>query len=174
MTDPCPCGSGEPFARCCGPFLSREKPAPTAEALMRSRYTAYARSDVGYLQATLLPRKRDTFNPQATLAWNADVAWTGLAIRATRDGGPGDDTGVVEFTAAFVKAGTADAIHEISRFRKKGGQWFYVDGRPGEAGEQDGEAGPEATTPKAATTPKVGRNAPCPCGSGRKYKHCCA
>ncbi len=132
---------------------------------MRSRYTAYVRSDVGYLEKTLAPRKRATFSARDTLAWNADVSWTGLRVLAASNGGAGDEAGVVEFVAAYVKAGESHAIHEVSRFRKKGGTWFYVDGRPG----GQGAAAPEAVAPIA----KVGRNQPCPCGSGRKFKHCC-
>jgi SEC-C motif-containing protein len=166
MTDLCPCGSGEASTRCCGPLLGREKPAPTAEALMRSRYTAYVRNDMAYLEKTLLPRKRATFSATDTLAWNADVSWTGLRVQATSGGGAGDEEGVVEFTASFVKAGEARDIHEISRFKKKGGSWFYVDGRPGGADEP---ASPESVGPK----PKAGRNESCPCGSGKKFKRCC-
>jgi len=166
MTDHCPCGSAEAYERCCGPLLSRERPAATAEALMRSRYTAYVRNDVAYLEKTLMPRKRTTFNARKTLAWNADVTWTGLRILATSDGGTGDEEGVVEFIASFMKEGEAHDIHEISRFRRKAGSWFYVDGRPGGA---DSAQAAGAVTPK----PKVGRNEPCPCGSGKKYKHCC-
>ncbi|MHC1713854.1 MAG: YchJ family protein [Solidesulfovibrio sp.] len=166
MTDLCPCGSGEASTRCCGPLLGREKPAPTAEALMRSRYTAYVRNDMAYLEKTLLPRKRTTFSAADTFEWNADVSWTGLRVQATSGGAAGDEEGVVEFTASFVKAGEARDIHEISRFKKKGGSWFYVDGRPGGTDEA---ASSESVSPK----PKAGRNELCPCGSGKKFKRCC-
>jgi SEC-C motif domain protein len=169
MTDHCPCGSGEAYARCCGPLLGREKPAPTAEALMRSRYTAYVKNDMAYLEKTLLPRNRTTFSARETLAWNADVAWTGLRILAARDGGTGDTAGEVEFTASYVKAGEARDIHESSRFRKKAGNWFYVDGRLHGEGGQETAIAPDAPAPK----PKVGRNESCPCGSGKKFKRCC-
>lgn len=169
MPDSCPCGSGEAYARCCGPFLRGEKSAPTAEALMRSRYTAYARSDGAYLEKTLLPRKRSTFDAKETLDWNADVSWTGLRVLATSQGGVGDEEGVVEFTASYVKAGEPHEVHERSRFRKKGGSWFYVDGRLVGASGEDGAASGDAV----AQTPKVGRNEPCPCGSGKKFKRCC-
>ena len=164
MSELCPCGSGETFEQCCGPLLSRQRPAPTAEALMRSRYTAYAKNDVDYLEKTILPRKRDFYNSQRTQAWNADVTWTGLRVMTTSAGGPDDVEGVVEFVASFEKAGQpAQEIHEVSRFRRKNGQWLYVDGYDGEAAE----------TAPAPATPKVGRNDPCPCGSGKKYKRCC-
>jgi len=166
MTDSCPCGSGKAYSCCCGPLLRREKAAPTAEALMRSRYTAYARNAVAYLEKTLLPRKRTTFDAQETLAWNTDVSWTGLRVQAVWAGKETDAEGEVEFTASYAKAGESHDIHEISRFRKKGGQWFYVDDCP---------RGADAASPAAAAVPKpkVGRNEPCPCGSGKKFKHCC-
>jgi SEC-C motif domain protein len=169
MTDPCPCGSGQAYACCCGPLLRREKPAPTAEALMRSRYTAYVKNDMPYLAKTLMPRKRTTFNAGETRDWNADVSWTGLCVLATSDGGIGDEEGVVEFTASFVKADESRTIHEISRFRKKAGNWLYVDGRPGGEEATAAAAAPETVAPK----PKAGRNEPCPCGSGKKFKRCC-
>lgn len=169
MTDDCPCGSGQVFADCCGPILARKKPAPTAEALMRSRYSAYVHNDMRHLEKSLLPRKRTDFNAGETFAWNADVVWKGLRVLATTDGGEGDEEGVVEFTASFEKDGEGRDIHEISRFRKKGGLWFYVDGRPG--GERAPDA-PQAST-EAAARPKAGRNEPCPCGGGKKFKRCC-
>lgn len=133
---------------------------------MRSRNTAYARNAVPYLEKTLLPRKRTTFHARETRAWNADVSWTGLRILATADGGEGDEAGMVEFTASYIKTGEAHEIHEISHFKKKGGLWFYVDGHPGDADSA-------ASGGAVASQPKVGRNERCPCGSGKKYKHCC-
>lgn len=170
MTKDCPCGSGQAYADCCGPILARKKAAPTAESLMRSRYAAYVRNDMKHLEKTLLPRKRTDFSARETLDWNADVVWKGLRVLATTDGGEGDETGVVEFTASFEKAGEARDIHEISRFRKKGGDWFYVDGRPG--GDESADAELKASS-EAPAKPKAGRNEPCPCGSGKKFKRCC-
>lgn len=161
MSELCPCGSGEPYACCCGPLLAGERAAATAEALMRSRYTAFVRGDMGYLEKTLIARRRAQFHPRQAQAWNADVVWTGLTLLAMRDGGPGDETGVVEFVAAYVKGGEPGSLHERSRFKKQAGHWFYVDGRAG------------VTAQTAAAASKVGRNDPCPCGSGKKYKHCC-
>lgn len=164
IDESCPCGSGLALAACCGPYLDRMVPAPTAEALMRSRYAAYARGDMDYLGKTLLPRKRAGFSIEATRAFCADVTWTGLTVLRTEAGGPDDETGVVEFVAHYEKAGEPQELHEVSRFKKKGGSWFYVDG-------QDGSV-PQAPAP-AQPAPGVGRNSPCPCGSGKKYKRCC-
>jgi SEC-C motif-containing protein len=163
MTDElCPCSSGAAYADCCGPLLAGKSPAATAEALMRSRYTAYVRNDAAYLLHTLFPRKRAGFDGPALLAWNAQTVWTGLRILATDQGGVGDASGVVEFIASYVRDELPGEIHEVSRFRRKDGHWFYVDGRLDDA--------PEPVQPAAAGP---GRNAPCPCGSGKKFKRCC-
>jgi SEC-C motif-containing protein len=170
MTEPdyCPCGSGRAFDDCCGPLLAGTARAATAEALMRSRYTAFVRNDTAYLEATLISSRRSGFSPATLAAWNADVVWKGLAVLATRQGGPGDERGEVTFTASFEKAGQPDTISERSRFRQKKGRWYYVDGRQ----DAPGPAGRDAD-PAAGQAPSAGRNEPCPCGSGRKYKRCC-
>ena len=147
---PCPCGSGEPFESCCGPLLGGE-PAPTAERLMRSRYTAYTRGDAGYLSATWAPETR----PKA-LDLADGPEWLGLAILRAA-GGAGDEAGTVEFRARYRAGGREEVLHETSRFRRDQGRWVYVDG--------------QLHDPPAPT--RVGRNALCPCGSGRKYKRCC-
>jgi len=146
MPEPCPCGSGQAFAACCGP-LHEGAPAATAEALMRSRYTAYVRGDAEYLRATWQAEAcPEDLNPGGT-------AWLGLSIlRCT--GGGAQDEGTVEFEAAFRDGGRVKALHETSRFVRRDGRWLYVDGEP--------------------RLRDVGRNAPCPCGSGRKLKRCCA
>ena len=124
MTDLCPCGSGRAYAACCAPFVEDGLAAPTAEALMRSRYTAYARNSLPYLEQTQLPRKRSVGNLRKTAQWNADVTWTGLRILAATEGGPDDTAGVVEFVAAYDKGGESFELHEVSRFKKQGGRWF--------------------------------------------------
>jgi len=166
MTKACPCGSGLEFSACCEPLLQKKKRAATAQALMRSRYAAYVENDIEYLEKTLLPRKRGAFSALEVVGWNADVDWKSLEILALEKGEAGDDEGVVEFRAAFDKDGEASEIHERSLFKKKAGVWYYVEGaHPDEAKEETAEAAPK--------TPKVGRNEPCPCGSGKKYKRCC-
>ena len=157
MTD-CPCGSGKTFEACCGPYLSGAAPVPTAEALMRSRYSAFAMKNVDYLHDTLLPETRHDFNREHVTDWANNSEWTGLEIRSTEAGGPDDGEGVVEFVARFRVQGKDYVHHETSTFKKQDGVWYYVDGIMGQR-------------PRVA--PKVGRNEPCPCGSGKKYKKCC-
>ncbi len=167
MTKPCPCGSGQEFSACCQPLLAKKKRAATALSLMRSRYAAYVENDIEYLEKTLLPRKRASFSALEVVGWNADVDWKSLEILDVVDGGAGDDEGVVEFRASFEKDGEPSSLHERSRFKKKAGAWYYVEGVHPDAQPAEEEA------PAAPQTAKVGRNAPCPCGSGKKYKRCC-
>jgi len=148
----CPCGSGAAEAACCGAYLAGT-PAPTALALMRSRYTAYVRGAIDYLVATHDPRTRGSVDVAAITRWSRDTTWRGLEIVATERGGTGDDTGVVEFVASGTTRGTPFRQHERSRFRRVAGAWVYSDGET-----------------RAAAT--AGRNDPCPCGSGLKYKRC--
>ena len=125
---PCPCGGVPPanaFSSCCGPVVENERRATTAEQLMRSRYTAYALADGHHLWATWHPRTRpDGVDPEP---W---IRWVGLEVLDVVDGGPGDDTGVVEFRATWV-AGMGmtqqrGEIHERSRFERRAGRWFYL------------------------------------------------
>jgi SEC-C motif domain protein len=156
---PCPCGSGAGLDACCGPIVDGAA-ARTAEALMRSRYTAYVLGNFCHLERTHAPETRGTFDRAAAEAAAGSIEWTGLEVRATSGGGETDDLGTVEFAARFAQAGRPGVLHELSSFRRDLGRWVYVDGlaNPGR--------GPGRTA-------KVGRNDPCPCGSGRKHKKCC-
>ena len=119
----CPCGSGAPYAACCGPLHRGDRAAVTAEELMRSRYAAYAVGDLGYLVRTWHPRTR----PE-TLSLDPSAAWTGLTVLDVVGGGDGDETGEVEFEAVFEHGGTPGRQHERSRFQRRRGRWVYVDG----------------------------------------------
>lgn len=120
--DACPCGSGTAYADCCAP-LHQGTAAPTAEALMRSRYTAYSLDLLDYVFRTWHPRTRpDSVDPVPGLTW------TGLQVLGVADGGPDDETGVVEFRARFTEGGRDRAMHETSRFERRAGRWVYVDG----------------------------------------------
>jgi SEC-C motif-containing protein len=117
----CPCGSGTAYAACCGP-LHDGRPAATAEALMRSRYAAYAVGHLDHVFRTWHPRTRpDDLTLPA-------VAWLGLEVVRVQDGGPGDDTGVVEFRARSRDAGGEHVMHETSSDVRRAGRWVYVDG----------------------------------------------
>lgn len=122
--DRCPCGSGETYDACCGRFHRREGEAPTAEALMRSRYSAFVVGDVEHLLRTWHPSTRP-----ARLELDADQRWTGLEVLATSAGGPFDADGTVEFTASSVAGGRRAVHRERSRFVREDRRWSYVDGR---------------------------------------------
>lgn len=155
----CPCGSGSDFDECCGPVIGGT-PAPTPEALMRSRFTAFVHGDLDYIESTHAKEVRDDFNRSAAESTVKSVEWVGLEIRDTSEGGEDDDTGTVEFAARFKKDGELLVHHEKSNFRRQEGRWVYVDGKMNPKG-------------KPRRVDKVGRNEPCPCGSGKKYKKCC-
>lgn len=118
LADPCPCGGGE-FATCCGPFLAASALPTTAEQLMRSRYTAFVLGDADHLWRTWHPRTRP-----AEVSLDADVEWLNLTILDAESGGPSDTTGVVEFAARH----RGGVLHERSRFERRAGRWFYLDG----------------------------------------------
>ena len=151
----CPCGSGQPFTTCCGPFLLGHSKAPTAEALMRSRYTAYVKRDNAYLLASWHESTRPSSIDNDSLP-----AWHGLKVVHTEEGGENDRTGMVEFKARYSHSSYQGELHEVSSFVKEEDQWYYVDGEL----QHEPVVNPDR---------KVGRNSPCPCGSGKKFKKCC-
>jgi SEC-C motif-containing protein len=124
----CPCGSGRPLDRCCGPLLDGAEPAATAEALMRSRYSAHVLVRVDYLVATHDAESRAGVDRAAVERWARESKWLGLTIVAREAGGPFDDEGVVEFKARYRQRGAVVVHHERSRFRRRDGRWFYRDG----------------------------------------------
>jgi len=156
----CPCGSGRPYAECCEPYISGAAKAPTAEALMRSRYSAYAEHAIDYIINTCVSRGEKDIDYQSTRDWSEKSTWLGLKILSVEKGGPADSEGTVEFEAAYESGGLKEIHHERATFKKDSGEWLYDEGR---------------VIPKTIvrSSPKIGRNDPCPCGSGKKYKHCC-
>ena len=122
----CPCLSGEQYADCCGRFHSGEAEAPTAEQLMRSRYSAFVVRDAGYLLRTWHPDTRP-----ASLELDPDQQWRRLDIISTGRGGPLDTEGTVEFKAHFRHNGERGVHHETSRFRRVSRRWYYLDEAPG-------------------------------------------
>ncbi|MFD7709013.1 YchJ family protein [Streptomyces sp. NPDC059785] len=115
----CPCGSARPYAECCGRFHRGEAAAPTAEALMRSRYSAFVKRDEGYLLRTWHPATRPP-----RVEFEPGMRWTGLEIVAVTEGSAFHSTGTVTFRANHA----GGVLHERSRFERIGGAWVYVDG----------------------------------------------
>jgi SEC-C motif-containing protein len=119
----CPCGSGTSYAECCGRYLDGAEAAPTAEALMRSRYTAYTLKREEYLLATWHAATR----PAALgLQQEAPTKWLGLEVRRHEQQDAAH--AVVEFIARYKVQGRAHRLHETSRFVREAGHWFYVEG----------------------------------------------
>jgi SEC-C motif-containing protein len=153
---PCPCGSqnnGKLLAQCCEPYLQGQLSAPTAEALMRSRYSAYCLKNIDYLLNTHHPTQHESNSRRQIAASANGVTWLGLTIIFTEAGQPEDQTGVVEFVARYQEGRYICQLHERSRFLKEQGKWFYLDG--------------EMLPP---LEPK--KNDPCWCNSGKKFKQC--
>lgn len=154
----CPCGSGLAFAACCGPYLSGERQPPTATALMRARYCAYARGDIDFVMRT--QEADHEADRDATAAWSRESRWLGFDLVKTEAGAESDQEGKVEFIARYMHKGEEYAHHEEASFRRHGERWLLVDSRM-------------RSSTFRRTQPKVGANDPCPCGSGKKWKKCC-
>ena len=157
----CHCGSGIAFSECCSPIIKGKKKAATAEALMRSRYSAYVTGDVKHLGRTLDSSGRETFDEESAAQWAKSAEWKGLEIRDIERGGVDDDDGIVEFVARYEVDDQILEHHERATFKKSRKRWEFVDGRV------------IGRDPYRREDPKVGRNDPCTCGSGKKFKKCC-
>lgn len=157
----CPCNSEKPYQECCEPIIKGQRPAETAEELMRSRYTAFVKSEVEYILNTIHPDKRESHDEKTIRNWSQKSDWLNFEIVGTEKGGTEDSDGTVEFVAHFRQKGSRERHHEVAEFKKVDGTWYFYDGN--------------APTPKqfVRAEPKIGRNSPCPCGSGKKYKKCC-
>lgn len=120
---PCPCLSGLPYDECCAPFHRGASVAPTAERLMRSRYSAYALGEPAYLLESWHPSTRPT-----DLVLDTRLRWYRLDILGRTRGGMLDTEGTVEFRASYRIDTQPGSQHENSRFVREGGRWYYVDG----------------------------------------------
>lgn len=155
----CPCGSGLDEQKCCAPILAGQ-PAPTAEALMRSRYTAYVQKNIDHVERSSSPKALKEFDRKDVENFMQKSVWKGLEILNTKDGGKDDQTGVVEFIFRCTFDGKDYEQHEVAHFCRQNGAWVY----------DDSDVNPNA---QPARVEQIGRNDPCTCGSGKKYKKCC-
>ena len=144
----CPCGSQQSFDACCGQYISGNANAPTPEALMRSRYSAYVMGDAAYIAKTQTGKAAADFDEAYIKAWSQQAKWHGLRVMSAHESG---NKGQVEFMAFYELNNSKSHMHEVSEFVKESDQWFYADGK----------------------FVKTGRNDACPCGSGKKFKKCC-
>lgn len=157
----CPCGSNQDYSNCCEPFHTGKTKPDTAQKLMRARYSAFVKNQVQFIADTHVPGTED-FNLDEARDWATNSTWKGLEIINTKKGEAQDSTGVVEFKALYADKDNKDYLHhEISTFKKIDNNWYYEDGQL------------VGTGPLKRETPKIGRNEPCPCGSGKKFKRCC-
>jgi SEC-C motif-containing protein len=128
---------------------------------MRSRYTAYALGEIDHILNSLHPEHREDVDRKSTEVWSRKAKWLGLEVLATEGGGAEDTKGTVEFRATFEMNGLRQEHHERGEFEKHKGRWYYVDGKQ------------VSQAPVVRDAPRIGRNDPCSCGSGKKYKKCC-
>jgi len=157
----CPCGTEMTYAECCEPLIKGDRVATTAEELMRARYTAYTKVELDFLHESLHPEHREGVDPEASREWSENAEWHSLEVLSTSAGGPDDDQGQVEFIATYTLENDLQRYHEQAEFDKIKGTWYFREGVPG------------VRQPIVREEPKVGRNDPCSCGSGKKFKKCC-
>ncbi|MFN0059587.1 MAG: YchJ family protein [Planctomycetota bacterium] len=157
----CPCGTTRDFDECCGPYLKGVRSASIPETLMRARYSAFVKHDLDFIRNSLHPSMRSKHNEESTRDWSKKSEWLGLEIRKVEGGQADQKVGTVEFVAHYRADGESVEHHEIAEFRREGAEWFFYDGKV---------IGGE---PIRREADKVGRNDPCPCGSGKKFKKCC-
>jgi SEC-C motif domain protein len=148
----CHCGLGPDYQSCCGRFVSGDAIPETAEQLMRSRYSAFCREAVDYLTASLHPSKRKPSDTSQFRSTVQSYQWLGLEIVGCQGGGVQDLEGTVEFVASCF-GDKPGQLREKSRFVKEDGRWFYLDG-------------------DVQRAKKPGRNDPCWCQNGKKFKKC--
>jgi SEC-C motif domain protein len=164
MTCPCQLLESKPkkYEECCGPIHQGASPQ-TPEALMRARYSAYAKHEIPFITATQLNSGSEDFDEKEALKWAQNSEWKGIKILEAKKGTGGENTGLVEFEAHYKdKASDKDLVHhETSLFEKIDGKWLFKEGII--AGAQSYKR----------LEPKIGRNDPCGCGSGKKFKKCC-
>jgi SEC-C motif domain protein len=120
----CHCGLPGGYDHCCGPYVTGGQFAETAEILMRSRYSAFVESEECYLRQSWHPDTRPS-----RVRFDPAQRWLGLSVKSTQHGTAGDKTGTVEFVARYKVAGKGHRLHEISRFEKVEGLWYYLDGQ---------------------------------------------
>lgn len=122
----CPCGSDKNYSSCCGLFHSGKAQAATAEELMRSRYSAFVKNDMTYLQQTTDPQTLGSIDEDANREWAERAQFKKLEILSAEEKGT---KGVVEFKAFYAIEGEDYVHHEVSTFRKQAGEWFFKSGK---------------------------------------------
>jgi len=128
---------------------------------MRARYSAYVKHEIDFIAASCIRREGESdIDMEETRRWSEESEWLGLKIHGSSKGGSSDSEGVVDFSAMYARNGLKDEHREVASFKKVDGAWLYDEGKL-------------TGTTIVRSSPKVGRNEPCPCGSGKKFKQCC-
>lgn len=122
----CPCGNTKKYEECCAIYHTGKELAPTAELLMRSRYTAFAKKQLDYIKNTIHPQNIQDFNQEANREWAESADFTSLEILRAEESG---NKGIVEFKANYTVDGEEYLHHEVSTFRKQSGQWYFKTGK---------------------------------------------
>ena len=156
-TQNCPCGSGRKYGDCCEQILTGNRPAASAEELMRARFTAHVTHNFRFLHESHRPTAG---KPYVAEEGEPTMQWTKLVVHA-HETGADPDKAFVDFSAYGTEDKVEKVLHEKAEFLRINGAWLY---------NREARLGP---APYKSSTPKVGRNDPCPCGSGKKYKQCC-
>ncbi|MBF0433207.1 MAG: YchJ family protein [Fibrobacteria bacterium] len=157
----CPCGTGKAYADCCEPIITGTIIAETAEAMMRSRYSAYVKGEIQHIINTIHSSKKTDYDEKGIRKWSEGSVWVSLEIVNCQEGTSSDDSGTVEFIAHYRSKGLMQKHHELATFKKEGEKWTFFEG--------EGVSPEQYKRPE----PKTGRNEPCPCGSSKKFKKCC-
>ncbi|MGL4721804.1 MAG: YchJ family protein [Desulfovibrionaceae bacterium] len=157
----CPCGSNLTLEKCCGQYFDGTIPAPTPEALMRARYTAHVTSNLQFIIRSTHKDFRESEDEDTIKKWVDQVEWKGLHVLTSFGGGSHDTTGSIAFVVRFSINGQIREMKETAHFVKEHGYWYYTEGDV------------EGHITYKRDAPKIKRNDPCSCGSGKKYKKCC-
>lgn len=157
----CPCGSEKSLSSCCLPLIQGKQKAETAEELLKARYTAFTRGDVDFILSTHHSKTREQIKREEVEEWSKGSDWVRLQVVKSEGGQPKDEKGMIQFLAQYRVDGKMHDHWEVSQFEKENGEWRFYDAQA---------LKPE---PIRRAEPKTGRNDPCSCGSGKKFKKCC-
>ncbi len=160
----CPCGSRQSYTDCCESIHQDPTLATVPEQLMRARYSAHVKKLVDFVVETYHP-SCEAESQRTEIAESIDSEWCKLEVLSS-ESGANDNEGFVTFKAYFKQDGEEFCLQERSRFVKEGRQWYYIDGTFPEEAQDTRLSQPIKNL-------KVGRNDPCICGSGKKFKKCC-
>jgi SEC-C motif-containing protein len=160
----CPCGSFLALSECCGPIIAGAS-AASAEAMMRARYSAYTQHNIDFIMASTHPEGRADSDIVAMRSWAETAQWQSLDVLRVEAGTGQDRKGLVEFKAHYHVGGVKHHHHEVSDFVNTDAGWQFRDG-------EVLHSGPSEKPKPVINELKIGRNDPCHCGNGKKFKKC--